>query len=103
MPKIYENLATTTGPISEAIQHQPQILIVVTRLSTYCMCTKFQRNLKWVVIFHVEHLWNDPHTKLPFLPRDQRPYKNAINTLCSVARYVKCHCYAQLIKRGPHP
>ena len=24
------------------------------------MCTKFQRNLKWVVIFHVEHLWNDP-------------------------------------------
>ena len=25
------------------------------------MCTKFQGNLKWVVIFHVEHLWNDPN------------------------------------------
>jgi hypothetical protein len=24
------------------------------------MCTKFQGNLKWIVIFHVEHLWNDP-------------------------------------------
>jgi len=33
---------------------------VVTCLSTYYMCTKFQRTLKWVVIFHVEHLWNDP-------------------------------------------
>jgi len=33
---------------------------VVTCLSTYYMCTKFQRNLTWVVIFHVEHLWNDP-------------------------------------------
>jgi len=37
-----------------------QTLIVVTCLSTYYMCTKFQRNLKWVVIFQVEHLWNDP-------------------------------------------
>ena len=25
------------------------------------MCTNFQRNLNWVVIFHVEHLWNDPY------------------------------------------
>ena len=63
MPKICENLATTTGPISEAIQRRPLVLIVVTGLSTYCMCTKFQRNLKWVVIYHVEHLWNDPVLK----------------------------------------
>ena len=25
------------------------------------MSTKFQGNLNWVVIFHVEHLWNDPN------------------------------------------
>ena len=56
-------LGTSTGPISEAIQHWPQILIVVTCLSTYYMCTKFQGNLKWVVIFHVEHLWNDPNIR----------------------------------------
>ena len=36
---------------------------MVTCLSTYYMCAKFQRNLKWVVIFHVEHLWNDPFLK----------------------------------------
>jgi len=28
------------------------------------MCTKFQRNLKWIVIFHVEHFWNDPNVSL---------------------------------------
>jgi len=60
MPKICEKLATSTGPISKAIQHGPQTLIVVTCLSTYYMCTKVQRTLKWVVIFHAEHLWNDP-------------------------------------------
>ena len=30
------------------------------------MCTKFQRYLKWVVIPHVEHLWNDPFTSVGY-------------------------------------
>ena len=48
--------------ISEAIQYWPLIFTVVTYPNTYYIYTKYQRNLRGAVIFHVDHLWNDPCT-----------------------------------------
>jgi len=55
------NVVTLTAHISEAVQYQPQIFVLVWYRNTPSTCINYRRNLKGSSIFHVGLTWNDPY------------------------------------------